>query len=159
MNHTVFIHLKTTDQLSRRPLEQIFVIHKFWEIVTFKQTQSETWKNMKAEFRPTDQPELDNYTRTKVTPSRILKSSFNNRQKNRIIEEFFYSRFKLLHYYSIKRMYQIHETKDRRSTHKKFTTLKEKKSLIIRRRWGKMSKETWFCLDSSFKGCLVALDC
>ena len=44
--------------------------------------------------------------------------------------------FKLLHRYSIERMYQKHETGDQRSIHEKFITSKEKTSPIIRRRWG-----------------------
>ena len=74
-----------------------------------------------------------------ILPSmcRILKSSFNNRQRRiESLRSFSNLFFKLLHYYSIKRMYQIHEAGDRRSIHKKCITPKEKTSLIIRRRWG-----------------------
>ena len=49
-------------------------------------------------------------------------------------EEFF---LKLFVNFSIKRVYQIHETGDRQSIHKKIISPKQKTYLIIRKLWGK----------------------
>ena len=60
---------------------------------------------------------------------RILERALTIAKEESSTEEFFYSLSKLLHYYSIERMYQIHETGDRRSIHKKLISPKEKSNI------------------------------
>ena len=57
-------------------------------------------------------------------------SSLNNRQRKIESLRSFSTVFKLIHYYSIKVMYQIQETGDRWNIHKKFLTPKKKDKSI-----------------------------
>ena len=69
-------------------------------------------------------------------PSKFEKKPQQLRKTDWIGEEPFLSFFTLLHYYSIRRVYQVHGTADRQSIHKKFLTPKEKTSALIHGRWG-----------------------